>query len=294
MDPFKLDIAIAAAVRARRRRSSVPPRQRGPQPPGHDGRGRHRLSSLAFRRRDRPARGGRSSRSPTVLQAFLRRLPDEELTTPFVGDPAAALLDRPLLPTERSLAQPWRSLVGSLVLISACEVGLRRLRATFLWLVLLFGLPVVAGPRAARAARCSRRELREKAERAERDRVERSRAGRSRRSACASPASSRSSWRTASARWSSRPRPCRAPSTAGDTRARRRGARGGRDDRPRGARRDAHAARRPAPRGRRRSTLAPQPGLARLEALVERNRERGLDVSLGWRAGGASCRRGST
>ena len=41
-------------------------------------------------------------------------------------------------------------------------------------------------------------------------------------------------------------------------------------------------------------TLAPQPGLARLEALVERTRDRGLDVSLGLTAGGASCRRGST
>ena len=41
-------------------------------------------------------------------------------------------------------------------------------------------------------------------------------------------------------------------------------------------------------------TLAPQPGLARLEALADRTRDRGLVVSLDLTAGGAVCRREST
>ena len=146
------------------------------------------------------------------------------------------------------------------------------------WLFFLFGLPVLAG-RALRSRVLLQAELREKA-RPGRARPAGARArGRGGRARADRRPSSRRSWRTGSARWSCRPRPCRARSRA---------------ETARGAAvalaaieetgRDALTEMRRLLGVLRRDgdgpELAPQPGLPRVLALVERTRDGGLPVEL--------------
>ena len=272
MDPFKLDIAIAAAVRARGGdRAATTSTARATAARSRWSRASSALSSLAFRRRNAAARGGHLRR-PDGAPGVPRRLPDEEQHHAVRRRCCCCSTRSAATPTRAALRDaPWRSSSPASSLTPRRRGRVRRPATS-------------SGSSSSSACRCSpgralrsrallQAELREKAERAERDRVERSHARRSRTSACASPPSSRSWWRTASARWWSRRGPCRAPSTAGDTRARRRGARGGRDDGPRGARRDAHAARRAAPRGRRRRRSRRSRAWRASRRSSERNRE---------------------
>ena len=224
------------AVHARGGDRAVPPRQRGPQPPGHDGRGRHLPVEPRLPAPQPAARGGHLL-GPDGAPGVLRRLPDEELDHAVRRHDPAALLGRPLhrrKAAARNPGDPRRQPRAD----SRHGGGLRRLQRRS-----LAHLPVRPA-RAGRAARCgvARCCRRSCARRPNGPSATASSAPgrRSRTSACASPPSCRSSWPTASARWWCRPGPFRAPSTRATRRA---PARRSRRSRRRGGRRCRRCAR---------------------------------------------------
>jgi signal transduction histidine kinase len=232
------------------------------------------LTSLAFRRRDALVAAVIFT-APTVLQAFLDGYMTKNSTTPFVG-----LLF--LLYSIGRYAEPTRLrnalivLVSGMVVTLTVEVGWAG-PGDLVWLTFLFSLPVLAG-RALRSRVMLQAELREKAEYAERDRVERAQAavGDERvRIATELQELVANGLSTMVVQAAAVPR-----AIEGGDSVRAGTALAAVETTGREAltemrtllgvlRRDGDAA-----------TLAPQPGLARLEALAERNRERGLSVQV--------------
>ena len=280
VDPFKVDAAIAAAFigvaivefahldpEGHSRAVTIPAAAIA-------------LSSLAFRRRDALLAAVLFA-VPTALQAFLDGYMTENSTTPFVG-----LLF--LLYSIGRYAEPRRLrsalviLVSAMVLALSVEVGWEG-PGDLVWIVFLFGLPVVAG-RALRSRVMLQAELREKAEEAERDRAERAQlAVEDERVRIASELQElvANGLSTMVVQAQAVPRAIETGDTARAGIALAAVETTGREALTEMRtllgvlRREGDAAR-----------LAPQPGLARLEALAERNRERGLSVRLdlhGWR-----------
>jgi signal transduction histidine kinase len=238
------------------------------------------LSSLAFRRRDALVAAVIFS-VPTVLQAFLDGYMTKNSTTPFVG-----LLF--LLYSVGRYAEAPRLrnalivLIGSMILTLSVEVGWEG-PADLVWIVFLFGLPVLAG-RALRSRMLLQAELREKAEQAERDRADRAQlAVEHERVRIASELQElvANGLSTMVVQAQAVPRAVESGDTARAGTALAAVETTGREALTEMRtllgvlRREGDAAR-----------LAPQPGLGRLEALAERTRERGLPVRLdlhGWR-----------
>ena len=275
VDPFKVDIAIAALFMLVAAIELYHLDSEGHNRPVTMVAGVICLSSLAFRRRNTLLAAVIFS-VPTVLQAFFDGFLTKNSTTPFVG----MIL---LLYSVGRYADGWRLratlaiLVSSLVLTLGVEVGFDGF-SDILWLTFLFGLPVLAG-RSLRGRALLQAELREKAERAERDRVERSRtAVEDERIRIATELQElvANGLSAMVVQAGAVPRAV----DAGDT-ARAGAALAAVETTGRDALTEMRTLLGVLRREGDGAQLAPQPGLARLDALVERTRDRGLEVSLG-------------
>jgi signal transduction histidine kinase len=215
-------------------------------------------TGLAFRRRD-PLLAALIFSVAALIQAFLDGFLTSDTTAPFV---AVILLFYSIgryAPPKRFLAAAAGLTVGIMGALFA-ENGLEP-EDTF-WAFFLFGLPTLAG-RALRSRVLLQAELRKKAERAELERVERARGAVEEervRIAAELQALVVNGLSAMVVQAQSVPRTIEETGRDALTEMRRLlGV----------LRRDGDGL-----------ELAPQPGLARLEALVERNRERGLEVTL--------------
>lgn len=231
------------------------------------------VSSLAFRRRD-PLLAAVIFSVPALIQAFLDGFLTANTTAPFV----AVIL---LFYSIGRYASPQRfpaaavlltvGMMGTLLIEGGLEIE------DSFWALFLFGLPTLAG-RALRGRVLLQAELREKAELAERQRAERARAAvEDERVRIATELQTlvANGLSAMVVQAEAVPRTIDAGDLVGARTALAAVEETGRDAltemrRLLGVlRRDDDGL-----------ELAPQPGLGRLEALVERNRERGLDVTL--------------
>jgi signal transduction histidine kinase len=232
------------------------------------------LSGIAFRRRN-PLMAVVVFSVPTVLQAFLDGYLTKNSTTPFVAM-LLLLYSIGRYADTRQLRVGLPVLVISLVVALQVEVPLEGVEDIF-WLFFLFGLPVLAG-RALRSRVLLQAELRAKAEQAERDRAENAHAavlderGRIAAELQELVANGLSAMVVQAG---AVPRALATGDQAGAAAALAA---------VEGTGREALTEMRTLLGVLRRDgdglALAPQPGLGRLEALVERSRERGLDVGL--------------
>jgi signal transduction histidine kinase len=273
VDPFRVDIALAAVfvVASTIELSNI------------DSHGHNRpitiaasvlaSSGIAFRRRD-PLLAAAIYSVPALAQAFLDGFMTSETTVPFV---AVILLFYSIgryAPPKRFPAAAALLTVGMMATL-LIEGGLEP--EDSFWALFLFGLPTLAG-RALRSRVLLQAELREKAERAELERVERARgAVEDERSRIAAELQAL----VANGLSAMVVQAETVPRTidSGDL------------VRADAALEAVEATGRDALTEMRRLlgvlrhdgdglALAPQPGLARVEALVERSRESGLDVTL--------------
>ncbi|HVG75225.1 MAG TPA: histidine kinase [Thermoleophilaceae bacterium] len=275
LDPFKVDIAIAALFMVVAAIELYHLDSEGHNRPVTMVAGIICLSSLAFRRRN-PLLAAVIFSVPTVLQAFFDGFLTKNSTTPFVGM-ILLLYSVGRYAEGRQLRATLAILVGSLVLTLGVEVGFDGF-SDVLWLTFLFGLPVLAG-RSLRSRALLQAELREKAERAERDRAERSRtAVEDERVRIATELQElvANGLSAMVVQAGAVPRAV----DAGDT-VRAGAALAAVETTGREALTEMRTLLGVLRREGDGAQLAPQPGLARLETLVERTRERGLDVSLG-------------
>jgi len=275
LDPFKVDIAIAALFMLVAAIELYHLDSEGHNRPVTMVAGIICLSSLAFRRRN-PLLAAVIFSVPTVLQAFFNGFLTKNSTTPFVGM-ILLLYSVGRYAEGRQLRATLAILVGSLVLTLGVEVGFDGF-SDVLWLTFLFGLPVLAG-RSLRSRALLQAELREKAERAERDRAERSRtAVEDERVRIATELQElvANGLSAMVVQAGAVPRAV----DAGDT-VRAGAALAAVETTGREALTEMRTLLGVLRREGDGAQLAPQPGLARLETLVERTRERGLDVSLG-------------
>jgi len=280
VDPFKLDIAIAALFIAFAvvEFAYLDPR-------GHD-RGVTiaaaviALSSLAFRRRN-VLLAAAIFAVPTVLQSFLDGYLTENSTTPFVGL-LFLLYSIGRYAEPRSLRSALGLLLSAMVVALTAEVGWEG-PGDLVWVAFLFGLPVVAG-RALRSRVMLQAELREKAEEAERGRAEQAQlAVEDERVRIASELQElvANGLSTMVVQAQAVPRAVE----AGDT-ARAGTALAAVETTGREALTEMRTLLGVLRREGDAAKLAPQPGLGRLESLAERSRTRGLSVRLdlhGWR-----------
>jgi signal transduction histidine kinase len=273
IDPFRADIALAAlfVIAAMIEFSLL-------QSHGHNRAvtmpaGVIAMSGLAFRRRD-PLLAAALYSVPVVLQGFLDGFLTKESTTPFV----AVML---LLYSVGRYADRRRFAAAASLLVAAMMVTLF-VEADFhpgdiFWAAFLFGLPLLAG-RALHSRSLLQAELREKTAQAERDRIER-----------AESAAEDERARIAAELQELVANGLSAMVVQAEAVPRAIAA----GDGPRAATalaavemtgREALTEMRALLGVLRRDgdglQLAPQPGLARLEALVERTRERGVEVDL--------------
>jgi signal transduction histidine kinase len=274
VDPFRLDIAIAAAFVVAVAIELAYLDSEGHSRPVTIAAGVIAMSAIAFRRRNVMVAAVVFA-VPTVLQAFFDGFLTKNSTTPFVGL-LFLLYSLGRYADRRSLRASLALLIPSLFLTLGVEVGFQGF-TDVLWLSVLFGLPVAAG-RALRGRAELQAEMHEKAERAEQERLERSHtAVEDERVRIATELQElvANGLSAMVVQAGAVPRAV----AAGDT------------DRAGVALaavettgRDALTEMRTLLGVLRRegdgAQLAPQPGLARLEALVERNRERGLQVAL--------------
>jgi len=275
LDPFRVDIAIAALFMLVAAIELYHLDSEGHNRPVTMVAGIICLSSLAFRRRN-PLLAAVIFSVPTVLQAFFDGFLTKNSTTPFVGM-ILLLYSVGRYAEGRQLRATLAILVGSLVLTLGVEVGFDGF-SDVLWLTFLFGLPVLAG-RSLRSRALLQAELREKAERAERDRAERSRtAVEDERVRIATELQElvANGLSAMVVQAGAVPRAV----DAGDT-VRAGAALAAVETTGREALTEMRTLLGVLRREGDGAQLAPQPGLARLETLVERTRERGLDVSLG-------------
>ena len=159
MDPFKVDIAIAALFMLVATIELYHLDSEGHSRPVTMIAGALCLSSLAFRRRD-PLIAAVIFAPPTVLQGFFDGFLTKNATTPFVGL-IFLLYSTGRYADPRRLRASLFILVSSLVLTLALEVGFDGF-SDILWHTFLFGLPVLAG-RSLRSRALLQAELREKA-----------------------------------------------------------------------------------------------------------------------------------
>jgi|SRR5215211_807604 len=273
VDPFRVDVGLAAlfVIAATIELSTL-------DSEGHDraitlATGVVALSGLAFRRRD-PLLAAAIFSVPALLQACLDGFLTANSTVPFV---AVILLFYSIgryAPPNRfaaAAALMATGIMGTLLI----EGGLN-VEDSF-WALFLFGLPTLAG-RALRSRVLLQTELREKAERAELERAERARGavederGRIAAELQALVANGLSAMVVQAET---------VPRTidAGDL-GRASAALAAVEDTGRDALTEMRRLLGVLRRDGDGLELAPQPGLGRVEALVERNRERGLDVTL--------------
>jgi signal transduction histidine kinase len=273
IDPFRADILLAAAfiTAAVIELSQL-------DPDGHDraisiAAGVVAMSGLAFRRRD-PLLAAAIFSVPALIQAFLDGFLTTNSTVPFV----AVIL---LFYSIGRHAPPSRFPAATILLATGMmstlliEGGLEP--EDSFWALFLFGLPALAG-RALRSRVLLQAELREKAERAELERAERARGavederGRIAAELQALVANGLSAMVVQAG---TVPRSV----DSGDL-ARAGAALAAVEETGRDALTEMRRLLGVLRRDGDRPELAPQPGLGRVEALVERNRENGLDVTL--------------
>ena len=273
VDPFKADLVLAAvAVIA----SVIELSELDPD--GHDraitiAAGVVAASGLAFRRRD-PLLAAAIFAVPALTQASLDGFMTTNSTVPFVTVILLFYSIGRYAPPNRFPAAAALLATGMMATL-LIEGGLEP--SDSFWALFLFGLPILAG-RALRSRVLLQAELREKADRAERERAERARGavederGRIAAELQALVANGLSAMVVQA---ETVPRTVDAGDLAGAGAALAAVEETGRDAlsemrRLLGVlRRDGDGL-----------ALAPQPGLARVEALVERSREKGLEVTL--------------
>jgi signal transduction histidine kinase len=273
VDPFRVDLALAAlfVIAGAIELSAL-------DPDGHDraitiAAGVVALSGLAFRRRD-PLLAAAIFSVPSLIQSFLDGFLTTNSTVPFV----AVIL---LFYSIGRYAPPNRFPAATAVLAAGMmgtlliEGGLNA--EDSFWALFLFGLPTLAG-RALRSRVLLQAELREKAERAELERAERARGavdderGRIAAELQALVANGLSAMVVQAET---------VPRTvdSGDL-ARAGAALAAVEETGRDALTEMRRLLGVLRRDGDGPELAPQPGLGRVEALVERNRENGLEVTL--------------
>jgi signal transduction histidine kinase len=274
-DPFKVDIAIAAVFILVATVELYHLDGEGHNRPVTMVAGAVCLASLAFRRRD-PLIAAVIFAVPSVLQAFLDGFLTKNSTTPFVGMILLLYSTGRYADTPR-LRASLAVLVPSLLLTLGVEVGFESL-TDFLWLFFLVGLPVFGG-RAVRSRALLQAELREKAELAERQRVERARTAAEHERVRIATELQELVANGLSAMVVQAGAVPRAVESGDQARA------GVALAAVETTGREALTEMRTLLGVLRRegdgAKLAPQPGLARLDGLVERNRSRGLEVGLG-------------
>jgi signal transduction histidine kinase len=273
VDPFRADLVLAALFVIA---SAIELSQLDSE--GHDraitiAAGVLSASGLAFRRRD-PLLAAAIFSVPALIQSFLDGFLTTNSTAPFVAVMLLFYSIGRYTPATRfpaAAAVLTAGMMGTLLI----EGGLDP--EDSFWALFLFGLPTLAG-RALRSRVQLQAELREKAERAELERAERARGavederGRIAAELQALVANGLSAMVVQA---ETVPRTIDAGDLAGASMALANVEDTGRDA--------LTEMRRLLGVLRRHGDgleLAPQPGLARLEALVERNRESGLDVTL--------------
>jgi signal transduction histidine kinase len=280
VDPFKLDVAIAAAFVAVAIVELAHLDPEGHSRPVTIVAGAIALSSLAFRRRD-ALLAAVIFITPAVVQAFLDGYLTKNSTTPFVGL-LFLLYSLGRYADARRLRAALVLLIVGLAVTLSVEVGWDG-PGDLVWLAFLIALPVFAG-RALRSRMLLQAELREKADQAERDRAARAQlAVEDERVRIATELQElvANGLSTMVVQAGAVPRAVESGDTARAATALAAVETTGREALTEMRtllgvlRRDGDAAK-----------LAPQPGLGRLEALAERTRERGLPVRLdlhGWR-----------
>jgi signal transduction histidine kinase len=273
VDPFRVDVALAALFVIASAIELLLLDSEGHNRAITVAAGVVAASGLAFRRRD-PLFAAAIYVVPALLQASLDGFMTSNSTAPFV----AVIL---LFYSIGRYAPPNRFPAAAAVLATGMmatlliEGGLE-IEDSF-WALFLFGLPVLAG-RALRSRVLLQAELREKAERAERERVERARGavederGRIAAELQALVANGLSAMVVQA---ETVPRTI----AAGDL-GRASTALAAVEDTGRDALSEMRRLLGVLRRDGDGLELAPQPGLARVEALIERIRERGLDVTL--------------
>ena len=231
------------------------------------------VSGLAFRRRD-PLLAAAIYSVPSLLQACFDGFLTSNTTAPFVASILLFYSIGRYGPPRRFAAAAILLTVGVMGTL-LIEGGLH-IEDSF-WALFLFGLPTLAG-RALRSRVLLQTELREKAERAERERVERARAAvddERVRIATELQTLVANGLSAMVVQAEAVPRTIDSGDLVGASTALAAVEETGRDA--------LTEMRRLLGVLRRHDDgleLAPQPGLGRLEALIERNRERGLDVTL--------------
>lgn len=274
IDPFKADIVLAALFVIAGAIELYHLDSEGHSRPITVAAGVLCLSSLAFRRRD-PLIAAVIFAVPTLLQAFLDGFLTKNSTAPFA---AVILLLYSIgrYADARRLRIALAVLIPSLMVTLTVEAGLAEWEDLF-WASFLFGLPVLAG-RALRSRVMLQAELREKAEQAERERAtsahraveeERVRIAAELQELVANGLSAMVIQAEAVPR----------ALAAGDS-PRAGAALAAVETTGREALTEMRTLLDVLRRDGGGLQLAPQPGVARLEALVERSRERGLEVSL--------------
>jgi signal transduction histidine kinase len=280
VDPFKLDIAIAALFVAVSIVELVSLDAHGHNRPVTIAAGVVSVSALAFRRRNAVFAAALFT-GPMVLQALLDGFLTKDSTIPFVG--ALFLL---YSIGRYADARGLRASLLVLIPVMVASLGIEEGGVTpedFLWATFMFLLPVLAG-RALRNRTLLQAELRKKAEQAERNRADRAQAAvEDERVRIATELQQlvANGLTAMVVQAGAVPRAV----AAGDS-GRAGAALAAVETTGREALTEMRALLGVLRREDDVAKLAPQPGLGRLEALAQRTRERGLDVRLdlhGWR-----------